>query len=132
MISKLLYRVPSPRKKASARPVDQEAERNPNTVILGGMYFDTDSSDKGAPLLLPDESCLAEDVSCIFSIHCEREGFHLFGWRDVNFTDIHAKVYLTTYRVSSLPEHDLRTVNLCAGAERETKIHFLFDLHRSN
>lgn len=108
MISKLLYRVPSPRKKTSAKPVDQEAEENPNTIIIGGMYFDTDSSDKGAPLLLPDESCLAEDVNCFFNIHCEREGFHLFGWRDVNFTNIHAKVYLTTYRVSSFLEPDLR------------------------
>jgi len=64
------------------------------------MYFDMrEFSNDVGPLLLPDESCLAEDLKAEFSFHCEREGFHLFNWGDVNFYNVKAKIYLTTYRV---------------------------------
>lgn len=65
------------------------------------MYFDTSSTKTGEPLLLPDESCLAEEESGAFHVHCEREGFHLFGWGDIDFGFIEGKIYLTTYRVMS-------------------------------
>jgi hypothetical protein len=64
-----------------------------------GMYFDTTAALNKQLLLLPEESCLAEDENCVFHVHCEREGFHLFGWGDVNFNHIQAKVYLTNHRV---------------------------------
>ena len=67
---------------------------------IWGMYFDTTTNVTGLPLLLPEESCLAEDENAVFHVHCEREGFHLFGWGDVDFNNIAAKIYLTTYRVS--------------------------------
>jgi hypothetical protein len=73
---------------------------------FGGMYFDT-TADKGQPLLLPEESCLAEDETAMFDFHCPREGFHLFGWGDVNFYNVKAKVYLTTYRVNFFDSHAL-------------------------
>jgi hypothetical protein len=66
---------------------------------FGGMYFDTDLQSKQPPLLLPDESCLAEDKRGRFDLTCERDGFHLFGFGDLNMWDIHAKFYLTNYRV---------------------------------
>ena len=51
-------------------------------------------------LLLPEESCLAEDESSIFYLYCERAGFHLFGRGDVSFNGVKAKIYLTNYRVT--------------------------------
>jgi hypothetical protein len=66
------------------------------------MYFDTSPTKLGEPLLLPDESCLAEDEKGIFQMHCEREGFHLFGWGDIDSGYIQGKIYLTTYRVVSI------------------------------
>ena len=51
-------------------------------------------------LLLPDEMCLVEDENSIFHVHCERAGFRLFGWKDVDFHRVEAKIYLTNYRVT--------------------------------
>jgi hypothetical protein len=64
-----------------------------------GMDFDTSATKRNEFLLLPEESCLAEDEKSILHVHCEREGFHLFGWGDVNFNHIQTKIYLTNYRV---------------------------------
>ena len=97
MIPKLLYGKPS-REKVETKRIREGAEGFLNHRI-GGMYFDTTTTTTGLPLLLPDESCLAEDESAVFHVHCEREGFHLFGWGDVDFNNIPAKIYLTTYRV---------------------------------
>ena len=98
MIPKLLYRTPS-REKVETKRMRESIESCPNHRI-GGMYFDTTTTSNGLPLLLPEESCLAEDENAVFHVHCEREGFHLFGWGDVDFNNIPAKIYLTTYRVS--------------------------------
>jgi hypothetical protein len=65
-----------------------------------GLYFDTSATANGIPLLLPDESCIAEDEHALFRFRCARGGFHLFGWGDVELCDITAKIYLTNYRVS--------------------------------
>jgi hypothetical protein len=106
MMNKLVYRVPSggngfgkllPNKKAI------------ESRIIGGMYFDTAANAEGQPLLLPDESCLAEDERGVFKLQCEREGFHLFKWGDVNLFNVPAKIYLTNYRVHSLMEDRLTT-----------------------
>jgi hypothetical protein len=67
-----------------------------------GLYFDTGPNINGLPLLLPDESCIAEDEHVLFRFRCAREGFHLFGWGDVILYNVQAKVYLTNYRVSLL------------------------------
>ena len=64
-----------------------------------GLYFDTAPTANGSPLLLPDESCLAEDEHALFRFRCAREGFHLFGWGDVILFNVAAKIYLTNYRV---------------------------------
>ena len=63
------------------------------------MYFDTQSTSDGEPLLLPDEFCLAEDENGLYTLHCEKIGFHLFHWGDVNSGNISVKIYLTDYRV---------------------------------
>jgi hypothetical protein len=96
MMNKLMYRVPSGGNGLrnilpSKKPIQNR--------IIGGMYFDTGANDEGQPLLLPDESCLAEDERGIFKLQCEREGFHLFKWGGVNLFNVHAKIYLTNYRV---------------------------------
>lgn len=67
-----------------------------------GLYFDTGPTTNGLPLLLPDESCIAEDEHALFRFRCAREGFHLFGWGDVILYNVAAKIYLTNYRVSLL------------------------------
>ena len=98
MVSKLLYRVKSAEKPKKSKNRKENIDKSLN----GGMYFDTTTTaDLGQPLLLPEESCLAEDETAAFDLHCPREGFHLFGWGDVNFYSIKAKIYLTTYRVLS-------------------------------
>jgi hypothetical protein len=96
MILKLLFRIPSPSKEERLQKVSKL-----RSSITGGMYFDTSPTQAGEPLLLPDESCLAEDEKAAFHVHCEREGFHLFGWGDIDFGYIDGKIYLTTYRVAS-------------------------------
>lgn len=100
MISKLLFRSPARNKEESKRGPKIESRRQPG---IHGMYFDTSSTNQNDFHLLPEESCLAEDEKSIFGVHCEREGFHLFGWGNINFTNIHAKVYLTNYRVNVPP-----------------------------
>jgi len=52
-------------------------------------------------LLIPDEECLAEAEHSFFDIVGFREGFHLFGG-EIYITNVPAKIYLTTYRVSPL------------------------------
>ena len=110
MMSKLLSRTPSRTKEVTTNksnkitkvPSRGKDNQTPGTKeqITGGMYFDMrEFSNDVGPLLLPDESCLAEDLKAEFSFHCEREGFHLFNWGDVNFYNVRAKIYLTTYRV---------------------------------
>ena len=64
-----------------------------------GLYFDTAPTASGLPLLLPNETCIAEDEHALFRFRSEREGFHLFGWGDVILYNVNAKVYLTNYRV---------------------------------
>lgn len=86
------------RAKSRAKP-KPERKLQENCWRGGGMYFDT-TTDISPPLLLPEESCLAEDKTASFDLHCPREGFHLFGWGDVDIYNIKAKIYLTTYRVS--------------------------------
>jgi hypothetical protein len=63
------------------------------------MFFETENSECGGLLLLPDESCLAEDEKASLEVHCERTGFHLFGTGSVTFKNVPVKVYLTNYRV---------------------------------
>src|SRR5579859_4934829 len=72
-----------------------------------GMYFDAASPCNGQPLLLPDEQCLIEDEHAVFNFHCERLGFQIWGWGDVNRYDIHAKVYVTNYRVCQFTNHSI-------------------------
>jgi len=87
------------------------------------MYFDTTTTSNGLPLLLPEESCLAEDENAVFHVHCEREGFHLFGWGDVDFNNIPAKIYLTTYRLIFVPfpaaKQKYNSFSICIEAIRE-------------
>src|SRR5271154_5840939 len=98
MIPKLLYRSSS-REQVETNQMRESIESSPH-LMVGGMYFDITTTSNGLPLLLPEESCLAEDENAVFHVHCERGGFHLFGWGDVDFNNIPAKIYLTTYRVS--------------------------------
>ena len=72
------------------------------TQIRRQTFVDIGSMPTSNVLLLPEESCLAEDDNVTFHVYCERKGFNLFGWGDVSFTNIRAKVYLTNYRVAHL------------------------------
>jgi len=101
MTSKLPYRIPSENKENSKRiqKIDCTKQRG-----IREMYFDTSSTKHNDFLLLPDEYCLAEDEKNVFHVHSEREGFHLFGWGNIHFTNIHGKIYLTNYRVYTPPK----------------------------
>jgi len=123
MINKLIYRVPSGGNGLrnilpSKKPIQNR--------IIGGMYFDTGSNDEGQPLLLPDESCLAEDERGVFKLQCEREGFHLFKWGGVNLFNVHAKIYLTNYRLIFVPldeeNHRYKSISICVEAIRNPQI----------
>jgi hypothetical protein len=64
------------------------------------MIYETETPEsQGSLLLLPEESCLAEDEKAVVELHCTRPGFHLFGLGDVSFKNVPVKVYLTNYRV---------------------------------
>src|SRR5204862_6436874 len=95
MFSKLLFRIPLRSKEEKIESVKQHQ---------GLMIFNSDTMNHNNEfLLLPEESCLAEDEKSIFHVHCERAGFRLFGWGDVNFNCLEAKIYLTNYRVPFPP-----------------------------
>ena len=63
------------------------------------IYMTEPPEGQGPLLLLPEESCLAEDEKAVLELHCTRPGFHLFGLGDVTFKNVPVKVYLTNYRV---------------------------------
>jgi hypothetical protein len=68
------------------------------------MTYMTDTpAVQGPLLLLPEETCLAEDEKAVLDLHCTRLGFHLFGLGDLSFKNVPVKVYLTNYRVRSSP-----------------------------
>ena len=94
MISKLLYGIPSRSKQEKIENVKHRSETVLNSDAM---------NHNNEFLLLPEESCLAEDENSIFNVHCERPGFRLFGRRDVSFNSIKAKIYLTNYRVMFPP-----------------------------
>jgi hypothetical protein len=99
MINKLLYRASSNEK------VKKEIQgKESRSQLIGGMYFDTSATVNGQPLLLPEESCLAEDENATFKVHCEKEGFHLFGRGTANVCNTRVKAYLTNMRVSPISE----------------------------
>jgi hypothetical protein len=66
---------------------------------IEGMYFNWGSGCGTEHLLLPDEFCIAEDEKGSFDLRCEKEGFRLFGRRDINLGNAKAKIYLTNFRV---------------------------------
>ena len=91
MVSKYAYASQPQSKEQKIESVKHQA----------GMVFGTSSMiHNNEFLLLPDEYCLAEDENCVFHVHCERNGFRLFGWGDFNFGNVNAKIYLTNYRVT--------------------------------
>jgi len=108
-----------------------------------GLYFDTGPNINGLPLLLPDESCIAEDEHVLFRFRCAREGFHLFGWGDVILYNVQAKVYLTNYRLIFVPlpseKQKYNSFSICIEALEDPRLgttaypqpcHILeFDIH---
>jgi hypothetical protein len=123
MIPKALYQAPRPQNQ-------DQRKRGSNIENIRGMYFDTSATNHTDFLLLPEESCLAEDEKAIFHVHCEREGFRLFGRGDVHITNIPAKIYLTNYRVG-FPFNSITDliVNFRAVIEYETDTYVIFNLH---
>jgi len=91
-----------------------------------GLYFDTTPTANGLPLLLPDESCLAEDEHALFRFRCAREGFHLFGWGDVILFNVAAKVYLTNYRLIFVPypceKQKYKSFSICIEAIQDPRM----------
>jgi len=105
MFSKVRSRTPS-QSKVEAKPLER-IDSAQSQISDDGMYFDKTAVLNTQLLLLPDESCLAEDENTVFNVHCQREGFHLFGWGDINVNHIRTKVYLTNYRVIPKSFRDL-------------------------
>ena len=101
MINKLLYRASSNEK---LKKEVQRKESRSQSQLIGGMYFDTSATVNGQPLLLPEESCLAEDENATFKVHCEKEGFYLFGRGTANVCNTRVKAYLTNMRVFPISE----------------------------
>jgi hypothetical protein len=64
------------------------------------MFFDTSTTVNGLPLLLPEETCLAEDEYASFKVHCAKDGFRFFGRGNADIGNTQAKAYLTNLRVS--------------------------------
>ena len=110
MISKLLYGIPSRRKERKIESVKPQR----------GMVFNSNARNHNNEfLLLPEESCLAEDEKSIFHVHCERAGFRLFGRRNVDFHRVEAKIYLTNYRVIFPPmARTYNIVDFCTASMR--------------
>lgn len=127
MISRLLYQGPSGNKEESKHIHEIESLKRDG---ICGMYFDTTTGHNDF-LLLPEEYCLAEDEKSYFHIHCEREGFRLFGHGNIKVTNIYAKIYLTNYRVQFSSECSITddVVNFCTAIKLETNIYVLFNLH---
>jgi hypothetical protein len=98
MIQKLFYRVAS-RDEKIKKEMRPKVIRKQST---GGMYFDTSATVNGQPLLLPEESCLAEDEHATLQVECERGGFNFFGKNAVVY-NTKAKAYLTNLRLIFVP-----------------------------
>lgn len=121
MIHKLFYRVSTRDEKLKGM-----GNHDTHKSSTGGMYFDTSTAFNGQPLLLPEESCLAEDEDATLKVECEREGFNLFRRGHPSVYTTKAKAYLTNLRLIFVPtpseNQKYTSTSICIQAIREPRV----------